>query len=111
MKLIPVLTLYMYDIYKGGLAAEPVEYLLCSSGFFTELLLLYIYQFCPEIRVVEIIMYHFFYQVILTHKEFFKAIQTSIPVRFVFISRIKYNKRRITVSLYYMVVYYLFPVV
>jgi len=25
MKLIPVLTLYMQDIYKGGLAAEPVE--------------------------------------------------------------------------------------
>ena len=24
MKLIPVLTLYMQDIYKGGLAAEPV---------------------------------------------------------------------------------------
>ena len=26
MKLIPVLTLYMQDIYKGGLAAEPVLY-------------------------------------------------------------------------------------
>lgn len=26
MKLIPVLTLHMQDIYKGGLAAEPVEY-------------------------------------------------------------------------------------
>lgn len=25
MKLIPVLTLHMQDIYKGGLAAEPVE--------------------------------------------------------------------------------------
>ena len=25
MKLIPVLTLYMQNIYKGGLAAEPVE--------------------------------------------------------------------------------------
>ena len=26
MKLIPVLTLYMQDTYKGGLAAEPVLY-------------------------------------------------------------------------------------
>lgn len=31
MKLIPVLTLYMQDIYKGGLAAEPVEYLVMQQ--------------------------------------------------------------------------------
>lgn len=32
MKLIPVLTLYMQDIYKGGLAAEPVKnFLLIKS--------------------------------------------------------------------------------
>lgn len=42
-----------------------------------EQLLFYIYQFRPEIRVAEIIMYHFFYQFVLAYQEFFKAIQTS----------------------------------
>ena len=34
MKLIPVLTLYMQDIYKGGLAAEPVLYCIYNMPDF-----------------------------------------------------------------------------
>ena len=34
MKLIPVLTLYMQDIYKGGLAAEPVLYCIYNMPNF-----------------------------------------------------------------------------
>lgn len=37
-----------------------------------ELLLFYIYQFRPEIRVAEIIMDHFFYQFVLAYQEFVK---------------------------------------
>lgn len=34
MKLISVLTLYMQDIYKGGLAAEPVLYCIYNMPDF-----------------------------------------------------------------------------
>ena len=34
MKLIPVLTLYMQNIYKGGLAAEPVLYCIYNMPNF-----------------------------------------------------------------------------
>ena len=34
MKLIPVLTLYMQDTYKGGLAAEPVLYCIYNMPDF-----------------------------------------------------------------------------
>lgn len=75
-----------------------------------ELLLFYIYQFRPEIRVAEIIMDHFFYQFVLAYQEFFKSLQASFPVRFIFISCMEYDKRRVAVSLYHMSVYYLLPV-
>ena len=53
MKLIPVLTLYMQDIYKGGLAAEPVLYCIYNMPNFIKNV-----QFLREIFICIVYTVH-----------------------------------------------------
>ena len=56
MKLIPVLTLYMQDIYKGGLAAEPVEYFSYAAAGSSRSCCFFIFiSFVPKFGLLKLL--------------------------------------------------------